>query len=1419
MKAPVQVLASYVPAMVLDHLAAEEAAGSRGATRRFQAALLLADVTGSMALAERLSRRGRGGAGRFGRILNAYFSILIEVITAHGGDLVKFAGDGLLALWPAGEGEGAPELAARRAAQCALEVQRAVRDYVAEGEVEISLRIGVSVGEVSALHADADYHRSELVLDGPALIETIRAEPQAQPGRVVAAQQAWPLLRPSFAGTVLDSGATLLESVLDPIPAQPLEARDPMQVSEDELRAYVPQAVRLRATDAEDEWLAELRRVTTLFIRLPRFATDRPGQVQTDLRLVNASVSRYKGMLARVSVDEKGPVVLAAFGLPPQAHEDDAVRAVRTALEIEAALREQGECTYVGITTGRVFCGPVGNDRRREYTMVGNAANLAARLMQTVDDGILCDSATREAAEGHVNFHELKPVTIKSVASRVDVWRPHGISTGSRSMSARAHRKQTSLVGREEHRKALRDGIDRLVGSGGSAAFLIEGEAGIGKSRLIGDLADYSARSEVRALVGGGDAIEATTPYHAWRPVFTDLFGGGESIEDLSNERARVSDLLKQWLAGDEESVPPLERAPLLNSVLPLDFPTNDWTSGMSAEARSDNTRQLLVRLLEIAAAAGPLLLVLEDAHWLDSASWALASLVSQRVSPLLLVVTSRPPNEQEHPEHSEHLEPHEFDQPEYRKLEQAAGTSKIVLDTLSAEDARAQICDCLGVSRLADSVADFIQERAHGHPFFTEELAFALRDQKVLEMSAGDECRLRGDARDLAELRLPANVEGVITSRIDRLNLRHRIALKVASVLGRTFTLSALRDVHPVRASIADLVSDLAELERLGLIAEDSSAPEATYAFKHAITREVAYDGMPDERKQRLHKVVAERLEKIHEADISPVYPLLAHHWCGALDPHGPQAPIMAKAIDTLELAGKQAAANYANRESVSFFDEALRIQELQNGDTASAEDSRRRARWELILGAANYRLGKPEDARHHLDEALTLMGNAIPSNPLRLALGLASEAGRQAANRLLPSLGRRDASADDRAAALEAAGACELLGFVMLLMRPQLAALLAALRAINLAETAGPSPELATSSAVFGMAGGAYMGRRVAERYFEIGRAAAAEVNDIYGLGRVSMMRGFYLIGQGDWAGAEQSLAQGRTAFREIGDERWVESCTLHIGNLHYIHRRFSEGMSCYEEALDASRRRGDTQSETWSYVGIAAAHVVIGDGERALTALDAIDTLLAGDLSRLGDRASAFGVVCIRALANLRCGRPEAALEVAEEAARNLGRPMFLYHAMPGYVHFAEVGVRLWEWAQVSGSAGASGTKALAARGVRTLKDFARRCPVAKPQALVWSGLHSWLRGKHGKARKIWTEARELAAAMDMPYEEGLALLELGRHASRGDHARTEHLERARAIFLELGANYDAACAQAALESEEGPALALPSGSPVG
>jgi tetratricopeptide (TPR) repeat protein len=1128
-----------------------------------------------------------------------------------------------------------------------------------------------------------------------------------------------------------------------------------------------------RLQQEPEGFLAELRPSVAVFHQFSGIDYDDEtagDKLDTYIRWVQTTLAHYEGFLIDITMGDKGSYLYIAFGAPI-AHEDDATRAVAAAWALQHL---PPTCHFIthfqtGISQGQMYAGAYGSPMRRTYGVLGSDVNIAAQLMQSAQPGhILVTERLAQAVDSYA-FQALPPLPLKGVAQLLPVF----VVQGPGVTTDRPHRQRshTPLVGRVTERDTLLTRLQALA-TGESGVVIIEGEAGIGKSRLAEEARQHAQRLHLTVLAGTGDAIDQSTPYHAWRPLFARLF----ALDVLHDPPARQREHVRARLTADFPDL--LARAALLNAVLPLDFPDTALTAQMSGEVRRSNTHQVLLTLLTTAAAVRPLVIALEDAHWFDSASWALTRLVWREVHPLLLIIVTRP-----------------LTAPlplEYHALRDNDAVTHLRLDTMSPADIDSLICHRLGVHTLPPPVSHLIREKAEGQPLFSEELAYALRDAGLMHIANGD-CHLSAEAEDLQALHFPDTVQGIITSRMDRLAPQHVLTLKVASVIGRVFAYRAVQAVYPIATDRAHLSDYLHELERLDITPLATSAPELTYLFKHIITQEVAYNLMSFAQRQQLHRATAEWYERTQPADLSAYYPTLAHHW------H--QAGVAPKAIEYFDKAGELALHNHANQEAVRFFSAAAHLAE--DPQLAATLPVLRRARWQRQLGMAYYELGNLAASRSHLEQALRLLGGRLPRSTTHTVVALLGQTGRQVWHRLRA----RKPMAGSPAASehwLECARTYALLSEILYFTAETLLGSTLSLYGLNLAEKAGPTPELARAYANTCIVASLIPVHRLARRYSRLAHETAQHTGQLAAQAHVGNYTAVYAVGAGHWSHAEALIDGAAAAAASLGDQRqWITSQAI-LAVLRHYQGEFQQAAALNVEVYQAARRIDNLVQQGWGLYTHAESCVRMGRTAEALVLLEQALTVVAGDTKRTA-QIRIYGSF---AAAYWRHDQPILARQMADKALDLMAQaPANVYSALEAYAGVAEVYLGLWERALEtaldSGHAPLStDMRAYAQQACQVVRRYARLFPIGRPRAHLWQGLWYWLAGRADQATRLWHQGLTAAQRFQMPYEQGLTYYELGRHLPRSDPQRQAYLQHAIAIFEGLEAAYDAAQARGAL-----------------
>lgn len=450
----------------------------------------------------------------------------------------------------------------------------------------------------------------------------------------------------------------------------------------------------------------------------------------------------------------------------------------------------------------------------------------------------------------------------------------------------------------------------------------------------------------------------------------------------------------------------------------------------------------------------------------------------------------------------------------------------------------------------------------------------YALRDSKFIEVK-DRECRITSSAGNLDELNLPGSLEGVITSRIDRMPPSHQLTLKVASVVGRVFALKELSAIYPIKTDISALPEYSTSLELQELTILDLPEPDVTYLFKHIITQEVAYNLLLFSQRRSLHRAMAEWYEGSFVQDLVTYYPVLAHHW--------KQADVPGKAIQYLEKSGETAFRNGAYREAIQFFSQAL---EKSKAAHDHAVPPIKEARWLRIMGEARMGLGQMDAARDNFREAASLLKHPSPSTTSGIILGLIYEWTIQSLHRRFPSffIGRLKSKDEELQ---EAAQIFTHLGNVNYIKLESIAMLYHTLGGLNLSEDGGSmSPArvwaLGTASAILGF----IPSHKLAKQYAEQALKASTQVDDPRSRSWTYLAVGTYQLGIAQWDVSRASLLQVKELASQAYDNRLQGDAEIVLAGLEFYRGgNFQTSKTHYDSLFAQARNTGNHLQLTWA------------------------------------------------------------------------------------------------------------------------------------------------------------------------------------------------------------------------------------------
>lgn len=826
--------------------------------RTIEGSMVFVDISGFTSMSERLARYGNVGAEEVTEVIDDTFGQLLPEAYSYGANLLKFGGDAMLLLFT---GEGHEQRAAAGAHAMAAKMSHMGAFDTTAGKVNLAMSVGLHSGDYDFFLVGGS-HR-ELIVAGPAATRTVAMEAAASAGQILISPETAAAIPRACVGPASGPGYVLH--------AAPEVAQLPFLTATSptvDLHQFVPTA--LRELLAEASIYPEHRPATVAFIQYQGLDTvvSEQGGSQAGILLdellsavQEAADDRDVAFLATDVAADGGKIILAA-GVPV-AKGNDAERSLLAVRDlVDGAAPDLP--LHIGVNSGHVFAGTVGPPYRRSYTVMGDVVNLAARLMAKAPPGQVY--ATREVVDSSrttFRLGDLEPFLVKGKAEPVEavsVGDPEGSRTelGSPALP---------LIGREAELGVLLEAWSSAL-EGRGAVIEISAEAGMGKTRLLQEFVTVARpgrlmRSECRLY-------QAVTPYFSFRALLREAWELNDG-EDVGKEAS-----LSRLVEGARPQLKPW--LPLIASVIDLDVEGTTEVAQLEDQFRPQRTRTAIKELLASTTVDAPTVFVIEDVHWMDDSSCELlAGLVSAAgAHPWMFILTRRPGNDG------------------FLADEDAAHIRRFDLGPLDLDQAKRLIRNATEDSPLLPHQLDLLASRAEGRPLFLLELLEALK--------SGDDVEA-----------LPRSVEGLIATRIDRLKPRDRNLLRRVAVLGSGFWVEFLPAV--LREDEKQPRWQQRAVQRLGDFL--LSARPGWIEFRHALIRDVAYEGLPFKTRLDLHARVGDSILAASADHPESQAELLSLHYFQARD--WPRAWQFSRA------AGDAAKAVYANRAAATFFERAL--------------------------------------------------------------------------------------------------------------------------------------------------------------------------------------------------------------------------------------------------------------------------------------------------------------------------------------------------------------------------------------------------------------------------------------------------------------------------------------------------------------
>ncbi|MFN8636827.1 MAG: adenylate/guanylate cyclase domain-containing protein [Chloroflexota bacterium] len=868
--------------------------------------------------------------------------------------------------------------------------------------------------------------------------------------------------------------------------------------------------------------------------------------------LASGEVHRYEGTVNQFL----GDGFMALFGAP-LAHEDHARRAALAALAINRRLHEGLDTpgrtlgvqlsVRMGLHTGLVVVGGIGDDLHMEYTAIGDTVNVAKRFQEAArPDQIVISEATHRLVAGYCTTEPLGLLALKGKDDPLPGWALTDVSEARTRLEVEVARGLSLFVGRQHELGILVDCFTRAQNGHGQVVFLV-GEAGLGKSRLLLELRQHLGGAATW-LEGHSLAFGHAMAFH---PI-VDLVRRYAGITERDAEEHVIAKIERVVLAlgADLKSI-----GPYLRVLLGIDA-GEAAVRTMDPQLRRSETFDALRRLLLRLADERPLVLVVEDLHWIDQATEALLGFVAESIptSRVLCVLTCRPGYTQPFGDHSYH--------------------TRVTVPSLAPVETVQLAGGMLATEHLPEALERLIVRKAEGNPFFVEEVIRSLRETGAIT-SDGERAVVTGPLDAIA---VPDTVQDVLMARIDRLPAGSRATLQLASAIGREVPHRLLRQLTDAPDQLDAAIRDLRTTE---LIYPQRAFPEVTYTFKHALTQEVAYASLLAQRRLVLHASIGEAVELVYADRLADQYEILGYHYS--------RAEAWAKALEYLVKAAERAAGAFAIREALTLYEQAEeaagRLGEETVGDTRIGIH---RAKAELYLLSSDF-----ERARSESDRARALarrLGDRAAEGDALVSMGLAAFWGH-AFDQALQDASQALAIAEAIGSPSIQAGGHLTTGLVYEVTgrlepaRDQLEQAITISRSVG--DVANESSALVFAAELRGWEGKFDEAVALYTRAIPLAREHDVLMPVLEG----HFMCGIALTSKGEYDRARAMFEEGLALVEKVGDENFRPRYLNSLGWLHVECGDLERGFELNQRAAAGARERGDHES-------IANADLNLGD-----------------------------------------------------------------------------------------------------------------------------------------------------------------------------------------------------------------------------
>jgi len=928
----------FVPSLIIQHLLKKQVR-KFPEKQSFKTVVMFADISGFTNLSETLQKRGNEGSELLAFVLNRYMELLIKSIGRSGGDIFKFAGDAMIVLWPPPKSEGSQlELdlltLCRQAVQSGLDIKNKLNGAVMfEKKIRLSVKIGFGIGDVTIMHVGGVFQRAEYLPAGDPLTQAFECEHLATGGgQVIVSMQVWDKIKDYFNGEMiqkhdgheeskngpfqlilnLKAGQIAVQTKADALLIRTKISQGSIQAILPFLESYIPKALLPYIKIDQEKWSAELRRLSVMFLNLGVDLTDAKtveglDRIQSIIRTVQSCLYQNEGSLNKLLMDDKGSTLIVVFGLPPLAHQDDAVRGILTAFKLRQELSKINCACSIGLTTGLVFTGVVGTSgNRREYSVLGDTVNLSARLMQAAcgekEYKVFVDEETKRDAEHKIRFKFFECRTVKGKTEQIPIYAPINCLEENEKLleegfSIRTHmhnipddafmieqyKDSFFMLRREKEVELIMNILKDFLEFEVRKVVLIKGEYGIGKSlfmrcvlesfkKLLNNEKKLWNKENIFIFINGLNSLTQKKTINGWRKFLR------YSIEKLKirfnlldfKEVFKHLKVAETWKNKIIENILELDSNEMLKKEIIIE---KEMISKEEASILKEFMLIIIEKLIE--KNYPPLILCFDDMQNFDEESWSfLLELLEKFEKKLFIFCIIR---DSDFESGINQIIFHKFQKKIQKIIKQEQflkNSAQIQLKEIKIMDSLSLAKKILRVNDIPDNLLYFFHQKTKGNPLKLIHLIQNLLSTQFLQKNMekiiiSEELSNLLYINEFITLPIPLASVKINSSILDKLNCKQILLMKLASVIGDSFNLTVLKQLNPFKDQgilndeVENLLKDLEKNEIIGIIDETES--NITYQFNDLFMREVLYQRMTYNQRREFHKLFAESMQNFN--------------------------------------------------------------------------------------------------------------------------------------------------------------------------------------------------------------------------------------------------------------------------------------------------------------------------------------------------------------------------------------------------------------------------------------------------------------------------------------------------------------------------------------------------------------------------